>query len=309
MAWAPGSIIGRASGLPGPLQSAIERGMHAVEEAALLDRATRPLAAAVRRAGAKQAWIADVLHGVPVGHPLHPALVLVPVGTWTSAAVLDLVPRTGPAVPVLIATGVLSAVPAAAAGLVDWAELHPQQQRVGLVHAVANTAGLTLYSASLAARLAGRGTAGRVLSFAGFGAVMAGGFLGGHLSYRQAAGANHVEDVPHLVEPGWHDLCAIDDLPESRPIRRLVGEAPVVAVRRGKAIDVLADKCSHLSGPLHEGRVHEVEGQACLTCPWHGSTFRLADGEVVSGPATASQPSFDVRVEAGRVQVRLPGAG
>ncbi|WP_231126698.1 Rieske 2Fe-2S domain-containing protein [Motilibacter aurantiacus] len=302
-------MIGRSSGLPGPLQSAIERGMHAIEEAALLDKVARPLSEAVHAVGEKQARIADLLHGVPVGHPLHPALVLVPVGTWTSAAVLDLVPRTGPAVPVLIATGIASAAPAAAAGLVDWAELHPQQQRVGLVHAVANTAGLALYAASLAARLRGRRAAGRALSYAGFGAVMAGGFLGGHLSYRQAAGANHVEDVPHLVTPGWHDLCAIDDLPDGRPVRRLVGEAPVVAVRRGKSIDVLADKCSHLSGPLHEGRVHDVDGEACITCPWHGSTFRLDDGDVVAGPATAPQPSFDVRVEAGRVQVRLPGAG
>jgi nitrite reductase/ring-hydroxylating ferredoxin subunit len=75
-------------------------------------------------------------------------------------------------------------------------------------------------------------------------------------------------------------------------------------VRRGKAIDVLADKCSHLSGPLHEGRVHEVDGDACLTCPWHGSTFRLADGAVVRGPATVSQPSYETRVQDGWIQVR-----
>ena len=31
----------------------------------------------------------DVLHGVPAGHPLHPALVLVPAGAWISAAVLS----------------------------------------------------------------------------------------------------------------------------------------------------------------------------------------------------------------------------
>ena len=80
-------------------------------------------------------------------------------------------------------------------------------------------------------------------------------------------------------------------------------------VRRGKTIDVLSDKCSHLSGPLHEGRLTEVDGAACISCPWHGSTFALADGSVVTGPATAKQHSFDVRVEAGRVQVRLPHAG
>jgi len=42
-----------------------------------------------------------------------------------------------------------------------------------------------------------------------------------------------------------------------------------------------------------------------VICPWHGSTFRIADGAVVHGPATARQPVFDTRItESGRVQVR-----
>ena len=34
----------------------------------------------------------DLLHGVPAGHPVHPVLVQIPLGTWTSAALLDLMP-------------------------------------------------------------------------------------------------------------------------------------------------------------------------------------------------------------------------
>jgi nitrite reductase/ring-hydroxylating ferredoxin subunit len=51
-----------------------------------------------------------------------------------------------------------------------------------------------------------------------------------------------------------------------------------------------------------------VDG-GCLTCPWHGSTFRLADGSVARGPATAPQPAFEVREAGGAIQVMLPGAG
>jgi hypothetical protein len=43
----------------------------------------------------------------------------------------------------------------------------------------------------------------------------------------------------------------------------------------------------------------------CLTCPWHGSMFRIADGTVARGPATA----FEVREAGGAIQVRLPGGG
>jgi hypothetical protein len=36
----------------------------------------------------------DILHGVPLGHPLHPVSVQLPLGAWTSAAILDLLPGT-----------------------------------------------------------------------------------------------------------------------------------------------------------------------------------------------------------------------
>src|SRR4051812_2222881 len=68
--------------------------------------------------------VRDVLHGVWLGHPLHPVLAQVPVGTWLSASVLDVIavmtPDDGRRVGVersaeaLLAAG-LAAVPAAPA--------------------------------------------------------------------------------------------------------------------------------------------------------------------------------------------------
>jgi nitrite reductase/ring-hydroxylating ferredoxin subunit len=66
----------------------------------------------------------------------------------------------------------------------------------------------------------------------------------------------------------------------------------------------LADRCCHQSGPLSDGEF--VDG--CIVCPWHGSTFRLTDGMCVAGPATAPQPTFDVRLNDGLVEVRLSDA-
>jgi nitrite reductase/ring-hydroxylating ferredoxin subunit len=83
----------------------------------------------------------------------------------------------------------------------------------------------------------------------------------------------------------------------------------VVAVRDGATVHVLTDHCAHLGGPLHQGRVADVGGTARVTCPWHGSTFRLSDGAVLHGPSTARQPAFETRVsDAGVVQVRPAGA-
>jgi nitrite reductase/ring-hydroxylating ferredoxin subunit len=244
----------------------------------------------------------DVLHGVWLGHPLHPVLVQAPVGAWLSASALDISAGNERAARQLTALGLAAAVPAAAAGMVDWSEQHEQQMRVGVVHAVANTAALTCYGASLAA---GGGRGARMWRLAGLAALGVGGLLGGHISFRLAGGANHAEAVPHLVEPGWHHLITEAELPEGKPVRRLLGEVPLVAVRSGGEIHVLADRCSHMSGSLAEG---DLDGDT-VRCPWHGSVFCLRDGSVVRGPATAPQPAFEVRTAHGAVEVLLPGAG
>ena len=56
---------------------------------------------------------------------------------------------------------------------------------------------------------------------------------------------------------------------------------------------------SHRGCSLHEGQLHDDT----VTCPCHGSTFRL-DGSVAKGPATAPQPTFDVRTSEGKVEIR-----
>jgi nitrite reductase/ring-hydroxylating ferredoxin subunit/uncharacterized membrane protein len=247
--------------------------------------------------------IRDALHGVWLGHPLHPVLVQVPVGAWLSASALDLlVPQADAAARRLVAAGLVASAPAIVAGAVDWSEQHEQQMRVGVVHALANSLAAGLYGASLLARTP---RAGRGLRLAGLAAAGLGGVLGGHISFRLAGGANHAEHVPHVIEPGWHHLAALADLPGGKPVRKMVGEVPVVAVRTGDQVQVLADRCSHMSGPLSDGQLAD----GCLTCPWHGSVFRLADGCVARGPATAPQPAFQARVVGETVQVCLPGAG
>jgi nitrite reductase/ring-hydroxylating ferredoxin subunit len=136
---------------------------------------------------------------------------------------------------------------------------------------------------------------------------MVGGYLGGHLVFRQGAGANHTCDVPDLFPSGWQDLGPLDDLPEATPVKRTVDGVDLLVVRRGPHVDVLSNKCSHLSGPLSDGEFSVESGQGCIVCPWHGSTFRLADGAVVHGPATSPQNRFEVQVLSGRVHARLSG--
>jgi nitrite reductase/ring-hydroxylating ferredoxin subunit len=246
--------------------------------------------------------VRDALHGVWLGHPVHPLLAQAATGAWLSASVLDLGGGPEEAATLLTGAGLAAAAPAVLAGAADWSQQHEQQMRVGVVHAAANIVAMSLYGASLLAR---GPRSGRALRLAGLACVAASGLAGGHISFRLAGGANHAEQVPHLVEPGWQYLMPSAGLPEGKPVRELLGEVPVVAVRAGGAVYVLADRCSHMSGPLSGGELAD----GCLTCPWHGSVFRITDGSVARGPATAPQPAFRTREVGGAIQVCLPGAG
>jgi nitrite reductase/ring-hydroxylating ferredoxin subunit len=280
-----------------------------VADVTAFDKAIEPARRAVNAALQPQAF-KDLLHGTWLGHPLHPVLVQVPVGSWTSAGLLDAIPPLRPAATVLIGAGVAVAVPAALSGAADWSEQDVGVRRLGALHAVANTAALSLYVGSLVARGKGRGTLGRVLSYAGLGIATGSAAIGGHMSYAQSSGASHSAAAARALSSDWIDLGPLDDLPEGRPaLRTGKGSSvavPLAVVRRGTKVDVFVGACSHLSGPLYEGAVEEVRGQQCLVCPWHGSAFDLDSGDPRRGPAANPQEKLEVRMEAGRVMARLP---
>lgn len=281
-----------------------------LENAGWLDPAASWVARTVRTV--LPTGLKDILHGVPLGHPLHPLLIVVPLGAWSSAAALDVLPGNERAARLLVGLGVLSAAPTALAGAADFSELDTEQQRTGVVHQASNVLALGLYAASWLARVRGGQGLGRTLGFAGLAVTMAGGFLGGHLSYRQGAGVNRNEDLPEEVPPGWHALGPVDSFASGIPQPAKLGDVHLLVLKRTDgaadgAITVLADTCSHLGGPLHEGKLRREKDELCIVCPWHGSTFSVQSGEVVHGPATAPQPRFATRVRDGLLEVSLHG--
>ncbi len=293
------SRISRSLVQPRPLKAAED-----LEHANALDRPARAITKAVSKI-LPPGLLKDLLHGVPVGHPAHPPLTDIPIGCYVSAAVLDLVPGTAFAAEILITTGLASSVPAALTGAADWSSLHSEQQRVGLVHAAGNATAGVLYTASLVARRRGHLAGGKMLGYAGLTALVAGAYLGGHLAFRQAAGPSHAESIAYLAPLGWHDLCPLEELPDGWPVHRNLGYIGLFVLREGKQVNVLTDRCAHLDGPLHQGRIVKVDEETCVVCPWHGSTFRVADGTVVHGPATGRQPAFETRLtDEGMLQVR-----
>ncbi|WP_213450238.1 Rieske 2Fe-2S domain-containing protein [Rhizomonospora bruguierae] len=286
-----------------------------LEQASGLDPASERVRQAVDSVIRPQR-LRDALHGVWLGHPLHPAMVQAPVGAWMATAVLDALPdRRFPgrmsgmerAATALTGFGVATAVPSAVAGWTDFSTLSREQQRVGLVHAVSNLIAVGLYTGSFVARLAGRRRAGKALAYAGMGIASLGAYLGGHMAYGLGAGVNHsIADLRHLPD-GWQPLVRFSELPDGEPTVRRMGEVPVLVYRQGAEVTVLMERCGHQSGPLGEGQVVRDGGDPCVVCPWHGSVFRLRDGAVMHGPAATDQPVLASRIsEDGLVEARLP---
>jgi nitrite reductase/ring-hydroxylating ferredoxin subunit len=175
-------------------------------------------------------------------------------------------------------------------------------RRIGIVHAAANGTGALLFAGSLKARRGGSRGRGKLLALAGMGAISAGGWLGGHLSYSEGVGVDVTvfEDYPS----DWTPVVAESELADGKPRQVEVDGVPIMVVRDGGEICALADRCSHRGGPLSNGEVSD----GCVTCPWHGSVFRLTDGSVERGPAAYPQPALDTRVTNGQVEVRARDA-
>lgn len=277
----------------------IESLMRRVEDADVLDQPGEKLGEVVT-AATRPRLVKNGLSGTWLGHRLHPAMVPLPMGLWSGATLLDFVatPSARFGADVLVGAGIATALPTAAAGLSDWSDTFGGPRRVGLVHATANTLALLCYSGSLVARLLGRRKPGVGLALAGAAAMGVGGYLGGHLAYVQAVG---VERKAFEGGPDeWTPVLGADELGEGEPRVVRAADTDVVLYREGGAVHALAERCTHEGGPLHEGSFHD----GCVTCPWHGSTFRLRDGGVVRGPAAASQPAYETRVVEGKLELR-----
>ncbi len=278
-----------------------------IERADVLDGPAKQVGRSVR-SKLEPGPLKNAVSGTWLGHALHPLMTDVVIGTWLSSLLLDLAggraARGG--ADRLLAVGLLVYPPTAFTGASDWADTEVGDEgvrRIGFVHAGLNATAFTLQGVSLAARLRGRRGRGVALSLAANTILGAGGWLGGHMSYAQGVG---VDQTVFDTGPGdWTAALPAAELVDGSPVAVVVGETPVLLVRARGAVRALHDRCSHRGCSLAGGT---IDGEI-VECPCHGSRFRLDDGAVERGPATAPQPAFEVREHGGQVEVRLRPAG
>lgn len=249
--------------------------------------------------------VKDFLNGVWLGHPVHAAATDIPIGTLLLTVVLDLMGQKGAADIALVAT-ILFMIGAAVTGAADYADTDGTALVRATLHSSLMVVALLGLLVSLVLRLTSPTdrTIPTVLSLVGFLIVIAGAYVGGDVVYvfgnmvsRHAfrgAGTKWVR-----LETG--DVTDLATLPEATPTKARAGVNELVLVRIADTIHALHATCSHAGGPLAQGTF--IDG--CIECPWHGSRFRLADGQVRRGPALYDQPAYEIRpAEGGGYEVR-----
>lgn len=268
------------------------------------DQVQQAVAMAFEQAGEAGQSVKNFLHGTWLGHPLHPALTDIPLGSWTAALVMDAMDDiTGRnefqrGADLAVAIGLVGAAASAVTGLTDWAATDGRARKVGLVHALLNTTGALLYTGSLIARKNNERALGRGLGMIGFAVAAAASYLGGKLVYSEQIGVDHT--VGQQYPKDFKPVLAEAELKEGEMRGVDADGSRVLLAKCDGTIYAISDVCSHLGGPLGEGKFEDCT----VTCPWHGSRFSVKDGSVIDGPATHPQPSLEVQVHNGQIEVR-----
>ena len=144
-----------------------------------------------------------------LGHPVHPMLIVFPLGLLATAVAFDIVALAQNDSSWyhlsfwMIAAGIIGGLLAAVFGLLDWTAIPSgtRAKQIGLLHGGSNVVVVLLFIASWLMRRAGDeipSTGALVLSFIGVVIALFGGWLGGELVDRLGVG---VDRGAHLNAP------------------------------------------------------------------------------------------------------------
>lgn len=254
------------------------------------------------------------------GHPLHPMLVPFPIAFFGGALLFDLLGilldreswiATGYH---LAAAGVIAALITALPGIVDYFRAVPPEssgKRRATKHGLVNVGATVLFAVAWLMRdgaAAEPGVAILALEAAGVVLLVAGGWMGGTLVYRNQIAVDH----RYAFAGKWNEeridaasgpivVARSGELERDQMKLVVIGDRRIVVGRTEEGHVAFDDRCTHRGGSLADGvlmcgKVH---------CPWHGSQFDVRGGGVEAGPAKEGIRTYAVTETAGEVRITL----
>lgn len=302
----------------GRLHKRTERLLSFIGNQEWLDRPSYRLehlvAIAFNSLGRSRDRIANALHGVWLGHPVHPPLASLTsgaIGTTVGLDAISLLPRrpkqeladASRFATRALGLGILANLGSAVTGVGDWQHTHEEDRRIGLVHGALNGLATCLYIMSWLDRRRGRHGRGIVTSALGYGITVSASYMGGALVFASGIGID--QSGERLRNPDWTPVLPVESLKNGKPLRVEVDGVGLVLCRTGNNGEVAAfgEFCPHLAAPMSDGWVDRGR----LVCPWHGSRFDVCSGAVLRGPSAAPLPRYQARINDGMIELRGDG--
>lgn len=98
------------------------------------------------------------------------------------------------------------------------------------------------------------------------------------------------------------DVGRADMLPDPGKQMLELDDRLIVLFRVGGKFYCVDDLCSHDGGPLSDGAMCDDH---FIACPRHGAKFDVRTGKACTMPATEDIPAHEVKVENGRIWIKL----
>ncbi len=250
-------------------------------------------------------------------HPMHPMLVVLPIGLWIGSWIFDILAISrhdvmlGAASFYCAIAGVVGAAFAAIPGTMDYFGVVPPRssaKKRGALHGILNVC-ILLAFLTIAIR---RGNAvnppdGLELTIATLAvAVLAvSGWMGGTLSYRNQIGVDrryaNAGQLKERTLDGWdRPVCNQSELGDGQILLAKIEQERIVIARCSEGVVAFSDHCTHKGGPLSDGALVGCT----IQCPWHGSQFDIRTGRVVAGPAKEKITTYPIEIRAGEVYIK-----
>ena len=96
-------------------------------------------------------------------------------------------------------------------------------------------------------------------------------------------------------------VCSVDMVPMASMKQFYLSDLEILVVNFGGNFFCLDGRCTHAGAPLGEGT---LTGEV-LTCPWHGSQFKVTDGSVLRGPTEKPLKVYPSTVNDGSVFIDI----
>ena len=104
-----------------------------------------------------------------------------------------------------------------------------------------------------------------------------------------------------MTDDNWHPVADADDIAPEEPIKVQIGDEEIALYNVGGEIHATSNICTHAFASMVDG----FQEDDVIECPLHGGRFEIKSGKALCAPVTQDLQTFEVKVEDGKVYVKV----